>query len=202
MVLLCILTFKKREYPLESAVNNLIDAAGSDTESETDATHESSKDHEGLNSILQAADILERDYTHMHSSPPVKPSTTAEANDDVKLPPRTQAWTPVNANKTNPNHRGKASKQNGFDNPVGYAPVGYAPGSQPVAARSPHRIRNNDQPGRHVDLKRKYDVEEDLDEIEEELDEIEDELDVVHRYPGLAGKGYPYKHRRRKSGVH
>lgn len=125
-----LLNLHQREYPLESAVNNLINAAGSDTESEASDEVESSKDHVGVNSILQAANILERNFTHMHSSPPAMPATTtAESNDGVRTPPHTQAWTPVNPSKTFPNHRVKTYQQD--EALVGYGRVGYNPDTHP-----------------------------------------------------------------------
>ncbi|KAL8763295.1 MAG: hypothetical protein Q9184_000851 [Pyrenodesmia sp. 2 TL-2023] len=133
-----LLNLHQREYPLESAVNKLIDAAGSDTESDEPDMVESSKDHVGVNSILQAADILERNFTHMHSSPPAMPApTAAEPNGGVRTPPHTQAWTPVNPSKTFPNHRVKTYQQD--EAPVGYGRVGYNPDTHPTtpAASTP-----------------------------------------------------------------
>ncbi|KAL8925263.1 MAG: hypothetical protein Q9208_003553 [Pyrenodesmia sp. 3 TL-2023] len=133
-----LLNLHQREYPLESAVKNLIDAAGSDTESDASNTVEPSKDHVGVNSILQAADILERNFTHMHSSPPAMPATTAaEPNDGVRTPPHSQAWTPVNSNNTFPGHRVKTYQQN--EPPIGYGRVGYNPDAHPStpAANTP-----------------------------------------------------------------
>ncbi len=120
-----LLNLQEREYPLESAVNNLIEAAGSDTESDRSDIVDSSKNHVGVDSILQAAHIIERNFTHMHSSPPPMPATAAEAGHDIRTPPRTQAWTAVKTSHTFPNHRVKSYQQD--EAPIAYGRVGYNP---------------------------------------------------------------------------
>lgn len=107
----------QHEYPLEPAVNNLLhEAAASDTEDELNETSESSKDHDGMNIILQAASMLEHESSSASS---VDRSGTAGRGRDPKTPPRNRNWTSVNPSYTFPAHRFKARKETEYSSPMG-----------------------------------------------------------------------------------
>ncbi|KAL9029991.1 MAG: hypothetical protein Q9196_001839 [Gyalolechia fulgens] len=103
------------EYDLDVAVNNLIDAAGSDTESETP---DCSKDRKGLDSIVEAIDIVERSSSPQPACLPAAPASNhpskVTANHGVQTPRRIQPWTPANAGYTWPGRTVKAPKHSGL----------------------------------------------------------------------------------------
>ncbi|KAI4169745.1 MAG: hypothetical protein LQ343_005486 [Gyalolechia ehrenbergii] len=120
------------EYDLDVAVNNLIDAAGSDTESETPDLPDHSKDRKGLNSIVNAIDIVERSSSPHPALVPAGPASNhpsdVTANHGVQTPRRIQPWTSVNAGYTWPGRTNKAPKHSGLPTP----PPGASASQQPA----------------------------------------------------------------------
>ena len=142
---------QQHEYNIDSAVDTLIDAAGSDTESETAEAPKVFRDHNGLNSIVKAIDLVES------SSSPSCPSLTATPEsinttaveaiqDDNKLPQLTPPWTPINEGHSISHHEVKAPLHTGLITPV--SALFNCP--QP-ASRSPLNVPSNHRSARLFD---------------------------------------------------
>ncbi|KAL8940844.1 MAG: hypothetical protein Q9216_002596 [Gyalolechia sp. 2 TL-2023] len=120
-------------YDLDVAVNNLIDAAGSDTESEAPDTHDDSKDRKGLNSIVEAIDVVERSSSpHSASSAANSVSNTpnkVKTSHVAQTPRRILPWTPINPDYTWPGRTVKAPKHTGLPTP----PLGASAFQQPAS---------------------------------------------------------------------